>query len=139
MTPRYLLDTNVFIEAQRASGSVSLVERFAAHVDQSATAATVVHELRFGAHRMSPGVRRTQFEQFLAAIVERMPVLAYDANAARWHAAERHRRDLVGRRLPFADGQIAAIAATQRLVLVTHNLADFEDLAGVVLEDWILA
>ncbi len=36
----------------------------------------------------------------------------------------------------FVDGQIAAIARTRCLVLVTANRRDYELFEGLVLEDW---
>ncbi|MBC8160187.1 MAG: hypothetical protein H7Z42_03125 [Roseiflexaceae bacterium] len=42
----------------------------------------------------------------------------------------------LGRTPPFADGQIAAIAHTNQLVLVTFNTADYADFSGLNLEDW---
>jgi tRNA(fMet)-specific endonuclease VapC len=44
--------------------------------------------------------------------------------------------DARGLRPPFADGQIAAIAATQALVLVTRNTADFEAFQGFDALNW---
>ena len=41
-----------------------------------------------------------------------------------------------GQTLPFADGQIAAIAMSQGLSLVTRNTKDFELIAGIRLINW---
>jgi tRNA(fMet)-specific endonuclease VapC len=41
-----------------------------------------------------------------------------------------------GKSAPFADGQLAAIAHTQGLVLVTRNKKDFERYRGLDLEVW---
>ena len=42
----------------------------------------------------------------------------------------------IGMTPPFIDGQIAAIAATNGLTLVSANLADFSVFEGLQLEDW---
>lgn len=136
MPTTYLLDANVIIESGRVDANPRLLARLVEHKLSCATSATVLHELRFGVERMVAGARRTAFERLIDRAEATMPILPYDDAAARWHATERHRRDRSGRRLPFADGQIAAVAATRGLVVVTHNAADFKDLAGVVVEDW---
>ena len=56
--------------------------------------------------------------------------------AADWHAAERARLTGLGRTPPFVDGQIAAIAHVNGLVLVTANVADFRHFADLSVEDW---
>jgi predicted nucleic acid-binding protein len=44
--------------------------------------------------------------------------------------------------IPFADGQIAAITATEDLAVVTQNVSDFGPFAtpedGIRLENWFL-
>lgn len=63
-------------------------------------------------------------------------VLPYDAESALWHAAERARLTRLGRTPPYPDGQIAAIAAVNGLILVTANVRDFADFDGLIVEDW---
>jgi tRNA(fMet)-specific endonuclease VapC len=55
---------------------------------------------------------------------------------ARLHAELRVDADRRGRPLPFADGQIAAIAVAHGLTLVTRNLKDFTGVSGLRLVDW---
>jgi predicted nucleic acid-binding protein len=42
----------------------------------------------------------------------------------------------IGRPPPFADGQIAAIAVTNGLVLVTFNRKDYDAFEELRMEDW---
>jgi tRNA(fMet)-specific endonuclease VapC len=63
-------------------------------------------------------------------------VLPYDEKSAEWHAVERARLIAEGRTPAFVDGQIAAVAATQGLTLVTLNRADYRNYRGLDLEDW---
>jgi tRNA(fMet)-specific endonuclease VapC len=42
----------------------------------------------------------------------------------------------IGLTPPFSDGQIAAIAAVNDLILVTFNIQDFADFAGLELATW---
>jgi tRNA(fMet)-specific endonuclease VapC len=64
------------------------------------------------------------------------PILPYDEAAATWHGEERVRLDALGRPAPFVDGQIAAIAHVNGLVLVTTNDRDFARFAGLAVENW---
>ena len=63
-------------------------------------------------------------------------MLPYNREAADWHALERARLGALGRTPPFVDGQIAAIAYINDLVLVTSNTAAFEDFGGLRVESW---
>ena len=66
----------------------------------------------------------------------KMTILPYDDQAAEWHAKERARLASLGQMPTFADGQIAAIAKVNGLVLVTRNTSDFKKFSGLQLENW---
>ena len=55
---------------------------------------------------------------------------------AKWHAHERVRLSAIGKCPSFADGQIAAVSATNNLSLVTNTINDFEMFQGLNLENW---
>ncbi|MGK7882028.1 MAG: hypothetical protein AB4060_18295 [Crocosphaera sp.] len=42
----------------------------------------------------------------------------------------------MGKTPAFVDGQIAAIAYTNQLILVTNNVSDFQDFQGLQIENW---
>jgi tRNA(fMet)-specific endonuclease VapC len=104
--------------------------------DAAVTAAPVWHELQYGVRRLPRGRRRRAIEAMLARLEDGLVVLPYDRGAARWHAAERARLAGSGWTPPFVDGQIAAIAAVNRLTLVTRNAHDFTLFAGLEVESW---
>jgi len=133
----YLLDTNVLSEPLRPSPDTSVLEHLREHRSDLVTASPVWHELVFGAARLPASRRRRAIERYLQDVVwATMPVLAYDAAAAEWHAHERARLAEIGNPRPFVDGQIAAIARVNELVLVTANVADFVAFSGLIVEDW---
>lgn len=137
MTLRYLLDTNVISEPLRPQPHPHVLARLQQHQDELAITSIVWHELIYGAARLPPSARRTAIEHYLHQIVApTLPVLPYDTRAAAWHAHERARLVLAGRTPAFADGQIAAVAQTNQLILVTFNSADFADFSGLAVEDW---
>jgi tRNA(fMet)-specific endonuclease VapC len=44
----------------------------------------------------------------------------------------------VGKNPAFVDGQIASIAFTNNLSLVTNNVDHFKDFKGLVIENWFI-
>jgi tRNA(fMet)-specific endonuclease VapC len=134
---RYLLDTNAISEPLRPRPNPALLARLRRHTDEVAIASVVWHELWYGCRRLAPSPKRTAIESFLTLRVSgAMPILPYDERAAAWHATERARLTAMGKTPAFADGQIAAIAATQELILVTLNAADYAGFADLNVVDW---
>jgi tRNA(fMet)-specific endonuclease VapC len=134
---RFLLDTNVLSEPRRPRPDPRVVATLTANSDVVATAAPVWHELRFGVSRLPPSRRRDALSAYLADVIAAsVPILPYDEEAADWHALERARLAGLGQTPPFVDGQIAAIAAVNDLVLVSANAADFQAFAGLEVVDW---
>jgi len=134
---RFLLDTNALSEPIRPTPSPAFVSRAKQHQYEIATAAPAFSEMYFGYLRLPLSRRRSQLEQYIQdAILPLVPILPYDATAAEWHATERARLTAIGLTPPFVDGQIAAVAATRGLILVTANVAGFEHFAGLTIIDW---
>lgn len=136
MALRYLLDTNVLSEPMRPEPDPELMDRIAAAGDTIATASPVWHEIEFGRLRLAAGKRRRAIEALIDALARVLVILPYDASAAAWHARERARLGRLGKPPPFVDGQIAAIAAVNKLVLVTRNMRDFSGFTGLEIESW---
>lgn len=132
----WLLDTNVLSEAARPAPDAGVMAALARHAGELAVPAPVWHELRFGWLRMPEGKRRDAIERYLTDVVGSLPVLPYDAAAARIHAEIRVDRERSGIVLPFVDGQIAAIAIAHGLTLVTRNQLDFSTVPGLRLANW---
>lgn len=134
---RYLLDTNVISEPLRLSPDAQVMARLERHQDDLAIPSPVWHELRFGCLRLPKSRKRSTIEAYLENVVgPTMPILAYDDAAAAFHARERARLARQGRPPAFVDGQIAAIAATSSLILVTRNVDDFRRFHEVRIECW---
>ncbi len=137
MTIRYLLDTNVLSESLRPVPNPRVLDRLRENQTAIALPSIVWHELWYGARRLPPSRKRAIIEAFLRDVVApTIPILPYDQFAATWHAQERARLAQIGQPRPFADGQIAAIAAVNGLTLVTSNTSDYTAFQGLRLEDW---
>jgi len=65
-----------------------------------------------------------------------MLILPYDDMAAEWHAKERARLSSKGATPSFVDGQIAAIAGVNDLILVTRNIDDFKSFLRLKTKNW---
>jgi tRNA(fMet)-specific endonuclease VapC len=134
---KYLLDTNLISELSKPKPDRRVEKRCSQYRQELATAAPVWHELQFGCYRMPQSRKREILELFLEEVISRnLPILPYDEQAARWHAIERARLSLTGKPPSFVDGQIAAIAVTNGLTLVTRNSKDYGNFSGLILEDW---
>ncbi len=114
-----------------------MLQRLDAHGPECAIAAPVWHELTYGCRRLPKGKRRIAIESYLNDVVRgSFPILPYDEAAATWHGQERARLEGLGRPAPFVDGQIAAIAHVNGLVLVTANAKDFARFSELTVENW---
>ena len=134
---RYLLDTNIVSEPLRLQPDEHILRQLQAHGEECAIASPVWHELWFGCRQLPPSARRSKIEHYLTHVIHpSLMILPYDAQAAAWHATERARLKASGRVPPFVDGEIAAVAATQNLTLVTLNEADYMHFVGLSLENW---
>jgi len=124
------------MKATRANGcsakAISLSTNLAGSQRKLRSAWTI-----FGLRRLPESKRRHTLERYIRDVLEpTVPVLPYDARAAEWHAVERARLGAVGRTPSYVDGSIAAVSHTNQLILVTHNLSNYEDFEGLELEDW---
>ena len=137
MSLKFLLDTNVISEPLRPKPHHGVLRKLRLHEDEIAIPSIVWHELRYGAERLPASRRRIAIERYLEDVVgATIPILDYGREAAAWHAGERARLAARGETPPFADGQIAAIARVNGLIMVTFNDADFERFEGILILNW---
>lgn len=134
---RVLLDTNVLSEPLRQLPNAEVMVQLEQGKHVLHTASMVIHELSYGIHRVAPGHKQQRLSSYLQGLLASgLPVLPYDRQAALWHGEQRARLEAKGVRPAFADGQIAAIATTQELVLVTRNTRDFAAFEGLQVVNW---
>lgn len=139
MTLNYLLDTNILSEARRAKPNQTVMENLELHKNEMATATIVIHELLYGCFRLPASKKRQDLENYINdVILSQLPIFDYDIKSAQYHARERSRLSKIGQTPAFADGQIASIASTNNLVLVTNNVSDFKSFNQLTIENWFL-
>lgn len=85
---------------------------------------------------MNTGKKKDTIGHYLQTVVSVLPVFDYDAKAAHIHAQLRSDSEKAGKTLPFVDRQIAAIAISHGLTLVTRNTKDFSGIPQLQLANW---
>lgn len=136
MSLLFLLDTNILSEPTRKLPDNCVVKKITQYQYQIALATPVYYELSAGCRRLPLSKKREKLEVYLNDFISILPVLPYDEQAADWHASETTRLINEGLTPAFIDSQIAAIAASNRLTLVTHNVDDFKDFNNLNVVDW---
>jgi len=132
----YLLDTNIISELIKPQPNQHVISQFQLYQHEIAIPSLVWNELRFGWLKMPQGQRKEMIGSFLHDIVSLIPILSYHESAAKIHAEIRLEAQQNGLNIPFADGQIAAIAMAQGLALITRNSKDFQNISGLRLVNW---
>jgi tRNA(fMet)-specific endonuclease VapC len=90
-------------------------------------------ELYYGAYRSSRQESNLAlYETFFSQYVS----LPFDGNAAAIYGQIRVRLERLGTPIGAYDLQIAAIALSNNLTLVTHNTREFQRVDELNLEDW---
>ncbi len=129
---KFLIDTNIAIHAR--DGFEPVIDRLGRHGGLVFLSALSLAELQRGlVAGPDSALRRAR----LKAILDAVPVLAFDGNAA-----ETYGRIIAqlgwARRRDF-DRLIGAHALATGCTLVTANSTDFSDIPGLSIEDWTLA
>jgi len=127
----YLIDTNIAIHAR--DGTDAVLAKLAEHDGEVLLSALSLAELQRGVHRdrSLTGIRQARLEVLLRGL----PVLPFDASAA--FAYGRIIAQCGWVRGRDYDRMIAAHAISSHSVLVTNNLADFSDIPGLSIENWV--
>jgi tRNA(fMet)-specific endonuclease VapC len=114
------------------------MEKLRLYRQETATATVVIHEMLYGCLRLPLSKKRQDIEDYINnVILAQLPLFDYNLQAAQYHAQERARLSKVGKTPAFIDGQIASIAVINDLILVTNNVADFQDFDGLQIENWV--
>ncbi len=135
----YLIDTNILSEPIKPQPNESVITAMQCYTEAIAISAVTWHEIQFGCNRLPPSQKRAKLEQYLREVQSTFPILPYTHEASTWHASERARLTVIGQSPAFADGQIAAIAYVNNLILVTNNVSDFAGFHNLRIENWFTA
>ncbi len=127
----YVLDTNTLIYFFKAAGNVS--QRLLSVPPKNIAIPTIVlYELEVGiAKSTSPRKRRNQLQNFTAIV----NILPFGLDEAKSAASIRVKLEKKGISIGPYDILIAAVALSNKSILVTHNTLEFERVEGLQLED----
>jgi tRNA(fMet)-specific endonuclease VapC len=128
-----LIDTSVLIAVERGQLDLDAVAAYPR--EPIAMSAVTAHELLRGLARLPSGVRRARSERWLETLVGAVPVIEYDLDVARVHAALWAEMSASGRPLGVHDQMIAATAITLGYDLATRDAA-FEAVPDLVIRHW---
>lgn len=128
----FLLDTDTCSAHMRRP--TQLAHRFVQYIGQLAISSVTLAELYAGAYKHS------QVNRLLALIADlltEVQVLDFDAACARTFGQVRGSLLQQGLSVPTTDLMIASTAQVHNLTLVTHNTADYRNIPGLRLDDWL--
>ena len=128
----YLIDTNITIHAR--DGADAVLAKLAEHDGEVLLSALSLAELQRAVYRdpSLTAIRQARLEVLLRGL----PVLPFDASAA--VAYGRIIAQCGWARRCDYDRMIAAHAISSHSILVTNNLADFSDIPGLSMENWVV-
>ena len=128
---KFALDSNTVSYALREEGAVASRLR-AIGPRKIVLPSVVVFEIRFGLIRVGKHRWGGAFER----MVQTLPVIDFDLDAAEHGAAIRAHLESRGTPIGLADLFIAATARRHGCTLVTHNTREFARVPDLLIEDW---
>ena len=133
----YLLDTDLLSNLLKRAPSTALIAKLASvPPEQQFTSSIALGEMVYGAYRLR-GRGGYLMEQLEKTLFPNLPVLPFDAAAARQYGEVRTELERSGIPLGDADLRIGAIALVHDLTVVTANIRHFQRVPGLRVENWL--
>ena len=136
----YLLDTNIISEAIKPNACENVIAKLKECSFLCGVPSVVWHELLFGMNRLEEGKKKKIISEYLINCVQcSFPFFSYDEQSAWIHADIRASLERRGAALPLIDSQIASVAISNNMLLVTRNVKEFEAIksaSSLMIENW---
>ncbi len=129
----FLLDTDTCSAHMRRPAT--LAHRFIQYTGQVAISTVTLAELYAGAYKHSKPKRLLVL---IADLLQEVDVIDLDSTCAERFGQVRGTLLQQGISVPTADLLIASVALVHDLTLVTHNTADYRNIPGLRLDDWLI-
>ena len=137
MNALFLIDTNVLSELMRVQPDEQVLNWFERQADAGLFTSSITKaEIFLGIELLQQGKRRTHLEAVANIIFTEDfsgRCLPFDSQSAEVYAQIVANRQRLGKPITTEDAQIAAIALTANIVLVTRNTKDFVEINGLKL------
>jgi predicted nucleic acid-binding protein len=133
----FIFDTDIFTNVMRKIPSETLLNRLkkVPRRDQFTTTITI-GEVYYGLMKASN--RTKLLELFEAVLLPRTTILPFDFSAAKKYGEIRSFLEIQGTPLAHADLQIASIALSMNMTLITGNLKHFKRVPDLAVENWLI-
>ncbi len=128
----FLLDTDICSAHMRRPST--LAHRFILYTGRIAISTITLAELFAGAYKHSQSDRLLGL---IADLMQEVEIVDFDSACAHEFGKVRGTLLQQGLAVPTADLMIASAALVHNLTLVTHNTADFRNVPGLRLVDWL--
>lgn len=130
---KYMLDTNVCIDYMRGTDQGIKNRILACKEDELCISSITLSELLYGVNRSSNPVKN---RNALYKLLVKIEVIDYGTEAGEYYGIIRNELVRRGMVIGALDMLIAAHAMSNKLVLITHNTAEFGRISGLEIEDW---
>ncbi len=130
---KYLLDTNTCIRHLNQR-SPAIIRKLSSLPPEDIAVCSIVKAEWFAGAAKSNNPATTFAKQ--QTFLNRFVSLSFDDRAAAVYGPMRARLEELGTPIGPLDMLIAAIAAANGLILVTHNTGEFSRIGGLKIEDW---
>jgi len=135
---RYLLDTNI-VSYFLGDASASLSQRILDSRPQDLAISTIsAGELRFGLSKLAPSKRANSLSLRMNHLFNSLSIEPLPVEAALHYGEIRQQLEALGQPIGGNDLWIAAHALAQDFTLVSNNTGEFQKVAKLHLENWLI-
>jgi predicted nucleic acid-binding protein len=138
MPVSHLLDTSVYSQPIRKTPHPEVMKRWQLLGDTSLVTCSICEaEVLFGIQKERRKNSSTKIgTRYDTLLKGRLDILPVDAAVAAVYADLRCECEARGQIVPAMDLLIASVAMANNLVIATLNVADFQNIKGITIEDW---
>ena len=132
----FIFDTDIYTNVIKKVPSETLINRLkkVPRRDQFTTTITI-GEVYYGIMKVSDKTKLLKL--FEDVLLPRATILSFDFSAAKKYGEIRSLLEKQGTPLAHADLQIASIALSMNMTLITGNLKHFQRVPGLAVENWL--